>query len=260
MKVLAVGDIVSRPGRKILKELLPRIKREHNIDFCIANGENAATGNGITSKITNEIYSYGVDVITLGNHTWSKKEISDFIDNDDCMVRPANFDEKLPGKGSTIFYKGSTKLGVINACGKIYLGEHACPFKAVDKEIEKLKEQTNIIIIDFHAEVTSEKIAMGWYVDGRVSAMFGTHTHVQTADERILPNGTGYITDVGMTGPYDGILGIDKDIIINRFIGEDYGKFKIAEGEMQLNGIVFEIDDKSGKTTSIERVRYYLKN
>jgi metallophosphoesterase (TIGR00282 family) len=261
LRILAVGDIVGRPGRKILSEMLPRIKREHKIDFCIANGENAATGNGITSKITKDLYNYGVDAITLGNHTWAKKEIYNFIDDDEFIVRPANFSDKFPGRGSTIVYKGSSRIGIVNICGRVYIeNELDCPFKAVDKELEELKKETDLIIVDFHAETTSEKIAMGWYLDGRVSVMFGTHNHVQTADERILPNGTGFITDIGMTGPYNSVLGIDKDVIIKRFTSEETTKFRIADGDIQFNGAVFDIDEASCKCTAIEKVKYVMKN
>lgn len=259
LRILAVGDVVGRPGRRILREMLSNIKREFKIDVCIANGENAATGNGITAKVARELYSYGVDIITLGNHTWSNNAVHDFIDQDECIIRPANFEPNLPGRGSTIFYKGSSKIGIINLCGRIYLDTVKCPFKTALMEIEKLKSNTNIIFVDFHAEATSEKIAMGWYLDGKVSAVFGTHTHVQTADERILPNGTGFITDIGMTGPYNSVLGIDKDVIIRRFTTDEHAKFAIPEGDMQLNGAWFEIDNKTGKCINIERIRYYLK-
>lgn len=262
MRILAIGDIVSRPGRKILKQFLPRIKRELQIDICIANGENAATGNGITHKITKELYSYGVDAITMGNHTFAKKQVNEFIDSEECMVRPANYPSELPGKGSIMIYKGNMKVGIINLCGRIYLEskiEVACPFTVADEEIQKLKKYTNVIVVDFHAEATSEKVAMGWYLDGRVSAVFGTHTHVQTADERILPNGTGYITDIGMTGPYNSVLGIDKDVVIEKFITSNSAKFNIGDGDMQLNGIYLEIDENNGKCTKIDRVRRYLK-
>lgn len=259
MRILSVGDVVGRPGRRILREMLSNIKRELKIDVCIVNGENAATGNGITAKVARELYSYGADLITLGNHTWSNNAVHDFIDDDECIVRPANFESNLPGKGSTIFYKSSSKIGVINLCGRVYLDSVQCPFETALNEIEKLKDYTNIIIVDFHAEATSEKIAMGWYLDGKVSTVFGTHTHVQTADERILPNGTGFITDLGMTGPYNSVIGIDKDVIIKRFTTSETAKFSIPEGDMQLNGAYFDIDEKSGKCINVERVRYFLK-
>lgn len=263
LQILAIGDIVGRPGRKILRNMLAGIRRELNVDICIANAENAATGNGLTSKVMRELYSYGIDILTLGNHTWSKKEIFDFLDNEDSIVRPSNYSDDMPGKGSTIFYRGSIKIGIINACGRTFYEnskyELSCPFISVEKEIEKIKEYTNIILVDFHAEATSEKIAMGWFLDGRVSTVFGTHTHVQTADERILPNGTGYITDIGMTGPYDSVLGIEKELIIKRFITDEPVKFVIAEGTMQINGILLNIDDNSGKCVEIKRIMYMMK-
>lgn len=263
MNILAIGDVVGRPGRKILQVLLPKIKKEYNIDVCIANGENSATGNGITSKVMKELYSYGIDIITLGNHTYAKKEINDFIDKEDSMIRPANFPKDYAGKGSTVFYKGGIKVGIINLCGRVYFDRPEikleCPFVTADEEIEKLKEYTNVILVDIHAEATSEKLAMGWYLDGRVSTVFGTHTHVQTADERILPNGTGIITDLGMTGPYNSVLGIETEVVINRFLGREPSKFKISEGDMQLNAVLFEIDNASGKCVRVERIRRYLE-
>lgn len=261
MHILAIGDIVGRPGRKILRHKLSRIKRDLQVDICIVNGENAATGNGITSKITKELYSYGVDIITLGNHTWAKKDIIQFIDNEDSIIRPANFPDNMPGKGSTIFYQGSKKVGVINLCGRTYFDNDLnlqCPFRVADVEIEKVKQYADIILVDFHAEATSEKIALGWYLDGKVSAVFGTHTHVQTADERILPNKTGYITDIGMTGPYNSVLGIDKDVVIKKFTTSETAKFQIADGDIQLNGVLFDIDEK-GKCNKVSRINYILE-
>ncbi|MCR4434336.1 MAG: TIGR00282 family metallophosphoesterase [Clostridiales bacterium] len=254
MRVLFIGDIVGNPGRKAVKEVLGTIKRENGIDFCVANGENAAGGSGITYVVAQELYKYGIDVITMGNHTWSKKEITNFIDSDNKIIRPANYPKELPGKGSTIVSGDKGKIGVVNVMGRVYMESLDCPFKAADKEIEYLKTFVKVIIVDVHAEATSEKYAMAWYLDGRVSCVLGTHTHVQTADERILPCGTGYITDVGMTGPYEGIIGVDREIVLNKFLTHMPLKFEVARGMTQLNAVVLDIDDKSGKTLDIRRI------
>jgi metallophosphoesterase (TIGR00282 family) len=256
LNTLFVGDIVGSTGRKILKNSLKNIKRDYKIDIVIANGENAAGGKGITLSTYKEIIESGVDLITMGNHIWDKKDIFNFIE-DSKIIRPLNYPPGTPGRGSYILKKNNTSIGVINASGRIYLDCLDCPFRAVDKEIEKIKDKTDIIILDFHGEATSEKTAMGYYLDGRVSAVIGTHTHVQTADERILPKGTGYITDAGMTGPYNSILGVGVDIIISKFIHQIPQKFEIAEGQGQLNGVVLYFDPKN-RLTKIERL--FLKD
>ncbi|MGE5329972.1 MAG: TIGR00282 family metallophosphoesterase [Deltaproteobacteria bacterium] len=254
MILLAVGDIVGNPGRKIVKELLPKIRKDYNVDIVIANGENSAGGFGITYITAQELYSYGVDVITMGNHVWSKKEIMSFIDEDTRIIRPANLPDELPGTGSTIVELFNHKVAVINLIGRIFMEPADSPFNSALKEIEKFKNEADIIIVDFHAEATSEKLAMGWFLDGKANVVFGTHTHVQTADERILPNGTGYITDLGMTGPYNSIIGVEKDIIVKKFVTQLPEKFEIAKGEAQFNAVVFEIDDKSKQVVSIKRI------
>lgn len=254
MKVLFVGDIVGNPGRKIAKEMISELKKDLNIDFCIANGENAAGGSGITYVVAQELYNSGVDGITLGNHTWSKREILNFIESDPRIVRPANYPSELPGRCSAVINGKSSEIGIVNILGRVYMDSVDCPFKAAEREIEYLKSFVKVIIVDIHAEATSEKNALAWYLDGRVSCVFGTHTHVQTADERILPFGTGFITDAGMTGPYEGIIGIDREIIINKFLSHMPVKFEVAKGSTQFNGVVAEIDEKTGKTLSIERI------
>ena len=254
LNLLVIGDIVGNPGRKVVKELLPKLRKDYLVDMVIANGENAAGGFGITYTVAQELYSYGVDVITMGNHVWSKKEIMSFIDEDTRIVRPANFPDQLPGRGSTIIELFNHKVGVINLIGRVFMDPADSPFNSALKEIEKIKDEADIIIVDFHAEATSEKLAMGWFLDGKVNVVFGTHTHIQTADERILPKGTGYITDLGMTGPYNSILGVEKDIIVKKFVTQVPEKFEIAKGEAQLNGVVFEIDDKSRNVVSIKRI------
>ncbi|MCG8500122.1 MAG: TIGR00282 family metallophosphoesterase [Firmicutes bacterium] len=254
MKVLVIGDIVGRPGREIVRDLLRTIKQRLAVDLCIANGENAAVGNGITCKIAHELYDYGVDIITMGNHVWNKKEIIKLFEQDEMIIRPANYPPGTVGDGYKILRVKNKKAAVVNLAGRVYLDALDCPFQTIEKQLKIISKVTNIIIVDFHAEATSEKTAMGWYLDGKVSAVYGTHTHVQTADERILPKGTGYITDIGMTGPYNSVLGVQKEIIINRFITHLPQRFEVADGPAQLNGIVLEIDESNGKTTSINRI------
>lgn len=256
MKILFLGDVVGRPGRRILKDALPRLVRSLEPDMVIANGENAAAGNGLTEETAREIYSAGVDVITMGNHTWDKKEIFDFIDTDPHLIRPANYPPGTPGKGWTIYESraGKPRIAVINLMGRVFLNAIECPFRMADSLVEEIRKQTPIIIVDFHAEATSEKIAMGWHLDGRVSAVVGTHTHVQTADERILPLGTAYITDAGMTGPRDSILGIKPDIIVRKFLTQMPARFEVAEGVAQINGVLIQIDDHTGLATEINKI------
>ncbi len=254
MKILFIGDIYGNPGRKAVKEYVPQLKKELEIDFCIANGENCAAGSGITYIIAQELYKAGVDCITMGNHTWSKKEILNFIDSDDKIVRPANYPVNVPGRGYTILKANGVKLAVLNLMGRVYMDSVDCPFQVADREIEEIKTQTKVVFVDMHAEATSEKAALAWYLDGRVCCVAGTHTHVQTADERILPFGTALITDVGMTGPYDGIIGVDKDLIIERFITRMPQKFEVAKGSIQFSAVYLEVDEKTGKCQKIERI------
>ncbi len=258
MKVLFIGDVVGNPGRKAVKEIVSPLKKSMGIDICIANCENAAGGSGITYVVAQELYKSGVDAITMGNHTWSKREILNFIDSDPNIVRPANYPPELPGKGSAVIHVNGKKIGILNLLGRVYMESVDCPFKAAEREIDYLKSSVKAVLVDMHAEATSEKCALAWHIDGRVSCVLGTHTHVQTADERILPFGTAYITDVGMTGPYDGIIGIDREIIINKFITHMPAKFEIARGPAQFNAVVMEIDEVSGKTVSIERISRLL--
>ncbi|MGE4282213.1 MAG: TIGR00282 family metallophosphoesterase [Clostridia bacterium] len=254
MNVLAIGDIVGSPGCNLVIDFLHRIKKEFAVDLCIANGENSAAGNGITRFIADELFTAGVDVITLGNHVWNKKDIYRLFEEHASIIRPANYPPGTPGTGHMIVNVGKYKVGVINVSGRVYLENLDCPFRAVEDELKTISKVTNIIIVEFHAEATSEKVAMGWYLDGKVSAVYGTHTHIQTADERILPRGTGYITDIGMTGPYNSILGVKKEIIINRFITHLPEKFETADGPAHFNGILLEIDESTGKTKSINRL------
>jgi metallophosphoesterase (TIGR00282 family) len=258
LKVLFIGDIVGNPGRKAAKEMIATIKRNLSIDFCIANCENSAGGSGITYVVAQDLYRCGVDGITMGNHTWSKREITNFIDSDTKIARPANYPSEVPGKGSIIVNGSCGKIGVVNVLGRVYMENVDCPFRAAEREIEYLKNFVKVIIVDVHAEATSEKQAIAWYLDGKVSCVAGTHTHVQTADERILPCGTAYITDVGMTGPYEGILGVNRDIVIEKFLTQMPARFEVAKGRVQFSAIVLEIDDKSGRTTRVERIHQIL--
>jgi metallophosphoesterase (TIGR00282 family) len=251
LKVLFIGDIVGKPGRRAAAEMIAIIKKEMPFDYCIANAENSAGGSGITNVLAQELYKYGIDVITLGNHTWSKREVTNFIDTDTHIIRPANYPVDLPGKGSVII---DGKLGVINLLGRVYMDSVDCPFRVLDRELEHLKRQVKVIIVDIHCEATSEKAALAWHADGRVSCVIGTHTHVQTADEKILPRGTAFLTDVGMTGPSDGILGVDSEIILEKFLSFMPVRFQLAKGRVQFNAVYLDIDEVSGKTNSIQRI------
>ena len=254
MKFLAVGDIIGNAGVRELKKQLKDLKVRENIDFCIVNGENSAEGMGITEKNFKEILEAGADVVTMGNHTWGKKEIFKFID-DPRIVRPANYPEGVVGKGYTILKSNNKKIAVINLLGRVdinILTEN--PFVIANKIIEKIKNEVDYIIVDFHAEATAEKIAMGYHLDGKVTAVFGTHTHVQTADEKVLPKGTGYVTDIGMTGPKNSVIGMDVKVSLKRFETALPEKYKIADGECIFNAVIFDVDDSTGKVVSINRV------
>lgn len=254
MKILAVGDIVGTAGIKELKKILPGLIETENIDFVIVNGENSADGFGITQKNFDEILSENVDVITMGNHTWGKKDIFKFID-DPKILRPANYPKGVVGKGYNIYDCKNKKIAVINLLGRAeinILTEN--PFLVAKDIVNKIKDKVDMIFIDFHAEATGEKIPMGYYFDGQVTAVYGTHTHVQTADEKILPKGTAYITDIGMTGPKNSVLGMDINVAIKRLTTALPEKYKIAEGECVFNGVIFEVDDKTSKVRKIKRV------
>lgn len=256
MKVLFIGDVVGSIGRDMLLETLPELKRAYRPQLTIVNGENAAGGRGITEKIYKEFMQAGVDVITMGNHTWDNRDIYNFIDDQKAkIIRPANFPEGTPGVGVKIININQHKIGVINLQGRVFLNDLDDPFRKIDEILDDLKDKVSCIFVDFHAEVTSEKQAMGWYLDGRVSAVVGTHTHVQTNDARILPNGTAYLTDAGMTGSYDSVLGVKKEIILNRFLTQMPVRHEIPEdGRKILSGCMIEIDDATGKATNIENI------
>jgi 2',3'-cyclic-nucleotide 2'-phosphodiesterase len=261
MKILFIGDIVGKPGRRAIRELLPEIIFQHKIDFVIANCENAAAGFGVTRDVIEELYSYHINVLTSGNHIWDKKEISEFVGDYETLLRPANYPEGSPGWGSVIRPDSSgISCGVINLMGRVFMKPIDCPFRAAEREIEKMKKHTRIIIVDMHAEATSEKEAIGWFLDGRVSAVLGTHTHVQTADEGILPGGTAYITDVGMTGPFNSIIGIRKDAVMERFLTQIPNKFDVAKDDVRLQGVIVDVDGKNGRATGIARLTVHLRD
>lgn len=254
MILLALGDVVSDGGRQALMKLLPKIKRNYSVDICIANGENSAKGNGILPDSVHDLISAGVDVITTGNHVFRRKEISEFIDEHDYVIRPYNMHPLCPGKGTGIIDMGRCKVGVINLMGTAFFNaNYANPFDSIDRAINEI-DDCKIKIVDFHAEATGEKRALGFYVDGRVSAFFGTHTHVQTADAHILPGGTGYITDLGMCGSEQSVLGIEPDCIIRSLKTGLPTLFKARETEISLNGCIFEIDEKNGLTKNITAI------
>lgn len=257
MRLLAIGDVCSDVGIDTVKKYLPLIKKENCIDAVIINCENSAQNNGVSRQSASMLFSFGADVLTGGNHSLRNKEIYEYLDECDCLLRPHNLPDAEYGKGYCLVDFGRFTMAVINLSGKIYLERVNAdnPFLSADLLIEKAKEDgADIIVVDFHAEATSEKRAMGFYLDGKVSAVFGTHTHVQTADEQILPNGTGYITDLGMTGPRDSVLGVKKEIIINRLRDNDMSKFEFADGERIFCGCIFDIDLNSGKCTNVERI------
>lgn len=254
MRILAVGDLIGESGVKKLKEILPKIKKEEKIDFVVTNGENSAGGMGITEKNFRDILDAGTNVITMGNHTWGKKDIFKFIDNPQ-LLRPANYPEGVVGKGLGIYECKNKKIAVMNFIGRVdinILSEN--PFIMAKKMVEEIKDKVDVIIIDFHAEATAEKIAMGRYLDGKITALFGTHTHVQTADEQIFPEGTAYITDIGMTGPKNSVIGMDIKASIKRFETTLPEKYKLAEGDCIFNAVIFEIDDETNKVTHIKRI------
>ncbi|HEY3423355.1 MAG TPA: TIGR00282 family metallophosphoesterase [Negativicutes bacterium] len=258
MNIMLIGDICGQPGRRATAHFIPILQQEYDIDVIIANGENSAGGVGITAKVLDELLSYNIDVITTGNHVWDKKEIFDFIDSKERLLRPANYPPGTPGKGYCILPVKDHKIGVVNLTGRVFMPEVDCPFRAADLILSEIKSQCDICIIDFHAETTSEKMALGWYLDGQISCIAGTHTHIQTADERILPNGTAYISDLGMVGPWHSILGVDKELVIKKFLTGLPVKFSLAAGPVVFCAIIIQIDTESGKAIHITRIQRYL--
>ena len=260
LRILFIGDIFGRPGRTIVRDKLPSLVKDHSIDLIIANGENSAAGFGITPPLAEELFDLGIDVITTGNHVWDKREIIDFFQMADGnahspsrrLLRPANYAPDLPGQGLYEGRKNGVPYAVINLQGRVFMASNDDPFRMADK---LLKDTTaKVILVDRHAEATSEKVSLGWYLDGRVTAVIGTHTHVPTADERVLPNGTAYITDAGMTGPYDGVIGVKKELVVGKFLNNMPVRFEAATGDVRLSAVVIDCDETTGRARSIERI------
>lgn len=260
MRILFIGDIFGRPGRTIVRERLPELIRQHSPDLLIANGENSAAGFGITPPLAEELFDLGIDVITTGNHIWDKREIIDYFEMADGnehsparrLLRPANYPAGMPGWGVYQGTKDGTPYAVMNLQGRIFMTSNDDPFRVADQLLSHVSAK--IIFVDFHAEATSEKVALGWYLDGRVTAVVGTHTHVPTADENVLPGGTAFITDVGMTGPYDGVIGVKRDLVVNKFLNNMPVRFEPASGDVRLCAVIIHCDDATGRATHIERI------
>src|ERR1700757_1088921 len=263
MRLLFIGDIVGSPGRQIVRDRLADIVAQRQIDLVIANGENAASGFGITPRLADELLGMGIEVLTGGNHSWDRKEILEYMPHQPRLLRPGNFPESVPGCGTYIgVAKNGVKYAVVNLQGRVFLAPIDDPFRKADEELAKLPSDVAFVLVDMHAETTSEKIALGWYLDGRVTAVVGTHTHVATADERVLPKGTAFITDVGMTGPHTGVIGMDRAAIIKKFLDGLPARFEVAEGDVQMNAVLIDTDDEGPrnnagrlKAKSIERLR-----
>lgn len=259
MRILFIGDIVGSPGRKIVHERVADIVQQNSVDLCIANGENSASGFGITPRLAEELFRAGIEVLTGGNHSWDRKEILEYFPHEPRLLRPANFPNGSPGKGLLVSRaKNGTGYAVLNLQGRTFMTPIDDPFRMATQQLATLPPETKVVIVDMHAEATSEKQAMGWYLDGKVSAVIGTHTHVATADNRILPNGTAFITDVGMTGPHDSVIGMDKEGVLQRFLDSLPARFSVAEGNVQMNSVLIEVDETTGRARSIERMNFRL--
>jgi metallophosphoesterase (TIGR00282 family) len=255
VKVLFIADIVGQPGRQVVKELVPALRRRHGVDLVVANGENAAGGSGITVKTAEEIFASGVNIMTSGDHLWDQKEVADLLANERRFVRPLNYPPGTPGQGSAIFQaENRPPVAVLNLQGRTFMPPLENPFHCALAEIDRLRKTTKLIFVDFHAEATSEKVALARMLDGRVSAVIGTHTHVQTADEQIFPGGTAFLCDAGFTGPHESVIGREIEPIIKRFMTNQPQKFEVAKGRVLLQGALLEIDDASGKTLKIQRI------
>jgi len=255
VKILYIGDVVGKVGRSLLARAVPHLIKAHNYDLVIANAENAAGGSGITPQIFRKLLHYGIDVVTLGDHCYKRHEIYPLLDSDQSIVRPLNFPPGAAGRGlTTVSSRCGVTVGLVVLLGRLYMKPMDCPFRAADEAVEKLKHQTDVIVVEMHAEATSEKVAMGWYLDGRVSAVVGTHTHVPTADATILPNGTGYITDLGMTGPYDSVLGRNKTKVIKSLTTGMPNAYDIAEGDLRIGALSVTVDGATGKSVAVEQL------
>jgi metallophosphoesterase (TIGR00282 family) len=260
VNLLFIADIFGSPGRRAVRDLLPELVSSMGIDFLIANVENAAAGFGVTKDIVAELKGLGIECMTSGNHIWDRREVLPLLDEEPLLLRPHNYPPGIPGSGSRLFRtRAGVAVGVLNLMGRVFMNAIECPFRAADREVALLKEQATVIVVDFHAEATAEKIAMAWYLDGRVSAVIGTHTHVQTADERIFPKGTGYITDAGMTGPHDSVIGVQKELAIRKFLTQLPVRFEPAGGDLKLHGVHLEVDESTGRCRHIERIAVALE-
>jgi metallophosphoesterase (TIGR00282 family) len=256
VNILLIGDVVGKPGREAVAALVPQLRRERGLDLVIANGENSAHGAGMTSSTAKALFEAGVDVVTSGDHTWDQKGFEQEIENFPQLIRPQNFPPGAPGRGSVVVtVNDRMSVAVLNLIGRVFMPNNDDPFRAAHAEVAKLRRQTNIIIVDLHAEATSEKIAMGRYLDGQVSAVIGTHTHVQTSDEQILPKGTAYLTDAGMCGPHDSVLGREVEPVLKRFLTQMPQKMEVATGKVELCGVIIAVDEDSGRARGIERIR-----
>ena len=260
MNLLFIADIYGAPGRKAVRDLVPDIVSSMGINFVIGNVENSAAGFGVTKDILEELKGLGLEAMTSGNHIWDRRESLPLLDTEPLLLRPHNYPDGVPGTGSKLFTsRDGVKIGVLNLMGRVFMRELLCPFRVADQEVERLRDLgAQIIILDFHAEATAEKVALGWYLDGRISALLGTHTHIQTADERVLPKGTGYITDAGMTGPYDSVIGVRKELAIQKFLTLLPTRFEPATGDVRLNGVHLDVDEATGLCRHIERISLSL--
>jgi hypothetical protein len=255
MKIMMIGDIYGEPGRAAALKLLPRLREQHHVDFTVVNVENAAGGFGVTAQIAESFLDIGIDVLTTGNHVWDKKEIIPFIVKENRLLRPANYPAGTPGTGYITVKAGPHRVTVMNLMGRVFMLPIDCPFRRAEAILESAGGETPIRLVDFHCEATSESVAMGWWLDGKVSAVVGTHRHVQTADERVLPGGTAYITDLGMTGPTDGVIGVDREQILQRFLTQMPSRFETAKGPVAVHGVVITVDPETGRASAIERLR-----
>jgi len=255
MKLLFIGDVIGKPGRTFLRRHLPGLIDRHGVDFTVANAENSASGVGATPETCREMFDSGVDCLSSGNHIWDKKEILHYLDNEPRLIRPANYPDPNPGSGVFLGRsRDGARVAVVNLIGRVFLVNAEDPFTTADGLLDELRGRTDCVVVDMHAEATSEKVAMGWYLDGRVSAVIGTHTHIPTADETILPKGTAYLTDVGMTGPFDSVIGVEKSLVIERFLTQRPIRFQTAEGDVRLYAALVDVDTATGRATRIERV------
>jgi len=255
LRVMLVGDVIGRPGRRAFREYVQKLRKEKKIDVVIANGENSAAGKGLTRTSLDELYSGGADIITTGNHVWDKKDVMEFIDSEPFLIRPANYPEGTPGKGYCLYPFKAKTIGVMNLSGRTFMPALDCPFQKAEELLKEMQGQCDLIFLDFHAETTSEKMALGFYLDGRITGLVGTHTHIQTADERILPRGTAYITDLGMVGPWNSVLGVRTDNIIYKFTTGLPVRFEVEdEGPRVFSAVIVETDDKTNQAVGIERI------